>query len=306
MRIRTGLLSALAVLAFPYPAISQTGAQTSPPANTIPTTITECESPTPNPFRLKNCGTLTWNGQQYDAQWNGAENAISKGVAATATVTISFDKDGVRLDRTDVTGTPGVTATYHGKIAPDNTISGTVTWFNNGIIAAKGKWSGTVTMAAAQEADTPAPAPIAPPPPPTADTAPPASNPSGADGSTIAFLIKIDEQVTDPPAFAGYHHTGRLVWAVQAYTSTFEPLMSPDGNAVDQTSLGKVTLSTSGNSFTLSRQDFQGTEGKAEYTGTMDSQTHGSGTVVWTNPTGTFKGRFTAEFSFTTLPSTQN
>jgi hypothetical protein len=54
----------------------------------------------------------------------------------------------VRLDRVDVTGTPGFTATYTGKLAADNTISGSVTWFNNGIIFAKGKWSGTVIMPA--------------------------------------------------------------------------------------------------------------------------------------------------------------
>jgi hypothetical protein len=176
MRICTGFLFALAAVGLPYAAFGYTGAQASNPSNTIPATITECESPAPNPFRLKNCGTLNWNGQQYDAQWNGVENAVSKGPTTTATVTISFDKDGgVRLDRVDTAGTPGVTATYNGKIAADNTISGSVTWFNNGVIFGKGKWSGTVTIPAPQAAELPAPgSPIPPTPTPT----PPAPSPA--------------------------------------------------------------------------------------------------------------------------------
>lgn len=198
MRIRTGFLFALAAVGYPLAAISYAGAQASTPSNTIPATITECEIPAPNPLHVKkNCGTLTWNGQQYDAQWNGIENAISKGPATTATVTISFDNDGsVRLDRTDTAGT-SFTATYTGKIAADNTISGSVTWYNNGVIFWKGKWSGTVTIPAPQAAESPAPEPPSPPaPPPTpTQTIQPPPPPPDAPPLSIEIGQTVDQVV---------------------------------------------------------------------------------------------------------------
>jgi hypothetical protein len=126
-----------------------------------------------------------------------------KGPATTATVTISFDKDGgVRLDRVDTAGTPGVTATYNGKIAADSTISGSVTWYNNGVFFWNGKWSGTVTMPAPQAADPPTPeppgfpAPTAPAPAPM-PSIPPPPDPSTAQVSPAAQIaVSID---SSPP-----------------------------------------------------------------------------------------------------------
>lgn len=195
MRLRTLLLFALAAAGFPYAAIGYTGAQASAPSNTIPTMITVCEIPNKNWNLMhvkENCGTLTWNGQQYDAQWNGIENAISKGPATTATVTITFADDGsVQLDRTDTAGTT-FTATYKGKIAADNSVSGTVTWFNNNAILAKGTWHGAVTMpapaAAAAEAPAPTPAAAAPAP-----AVPPAPNaPTAQAGPAAQVAVSID------------------------------------------------------------------------------------------------------------------
>jgi hypothetical protein len=200
MRVGTALLFVLAAVGFPHAATGYTGAQDSNPSNTIPATIKECETTIPNPLHQKNCGTLTWNGQQYDAQWNGVEGFGTKGPATTATVTISFDNDGgVRLDRTDTAGT-SYTATYNGKIAAGNTISGSVTWYNNGFILWKGKWSGTVTMPAPQAAESPAPGPPTPPTPPATvptpmPAVPPPPPPPDAPAPTIELGQTVDQVV---------------------------------------------------------------------------------------------------------------
>jgi hypothetical protein len=155
MRIRTGLLFTLAVVSLAYPVTRQAGAQIVvqdiPP---VPVTISFSESPDPNPAKVTNRGTLTWNGQNYDAKFDGVISAFAKdkkGTETTATITFARDQqNGVTLNRTDTTGTVGVTATYTGRITADNKISGTVTWsFGTAPPYASGKWSGTVTMPAA-------------------------------------------------------------------------------------------------------------------------------------------------------------
>jgi hypothetical protein len=191
MQARTSLLFAFAAIGFSCAAIGYAGAQSSTPSNTIPATMTVCETPHPNLLRVKeNCGTLTWNGQQYDAQWPGVEGLGMKGPATTATVTIGFDNDGsVKLDRTDTAGTT-YTATYHGKIAADNTVAGTLTWYNNGVFFAKGTWTGNVTMPVAKAAEAPAPEP-APAPAPMPPIPPPAA-PQDQPGPAAQIAVSID------------------------------------------------------------------------------------------------------------------
>jgi hypothetical protein len=188
MRIRTGSKFAFAALALLCSAIGFAGAQPASSPNTIPTTINICETA----LKAKNCGTLTWNGQQYDAQWSGVKTFLTHGPATSGTVMIRFESDGsVILERTDTAGLPPTptihgktvdttfTGTYRGKIAPDNSVSGSVTWYTNGIISGKGTWDGTVTMPAPKPDDPPKPdapstatsttpsvPPIQPPPPP--------------------------------------------------------------------------------------------------------------------------------------------
>ena len=70
MRIRTGLLSALIGFRLAVPAMRQATAQDSLAQDTslIPVTISLCESPAPNPYKVSNCGSMTWKGQQYEAK----------------------------------------------------------------------------------------------------------------------------------------------------------------------------------------------------------------------------------------------
>jgi len=64
MRVCRGLLFALSVFSLAYSALrraeAQIGVRDVPP---VPVTITLCESP--NSSDVKNCGTLTSNGQNY-------------------------------------------------------------------------------------------------------------------------------------------------------------------------------------------------------------------------------------------------
>jgi hypothetical protein len=105
--------------------------------------LEECEEPVPNPLHLKNCGTLTWNGEKYDAIWTGVSDGVSPpGPATTATVAIERDGEtGVTLNRIDISGTPGVTGIYRGTISQNNNASGTVTWFYAGKPYATGTWT---------------------------------------------------------------------------------------------------------------------------------------------------------------------
>jgi hypothetical protein len=79
MRIRTGLLFALSIFSVACPAIRQAGAQIVvrdlPP---VPVAITLSESPDSNPYKVSNRGTLTWNGQNYDAHFDGVISAFAK------------------------------------------------------------------------------------------------------------------------------------------------------------------------------------------------------------------------------------
>ena len=88
MRVRTGLLFALAAVSIAPSGMVQASAQTSTPA---PTTISFCESPDPNAFNVKNCATLTWNGQGYDAKFSGVTNGSTNGLSSTATITYARD-----------------------------------------------------------------------------------------------------------------------------------------------------------------------------------------------------------------------
>lgn len=76
MRVRMGLLYAL----FPVFCVGSGGQIVGQPStpNPTPATIKICESPEPNSYQVQNCGTLTWNGQQYDAHFDGVEDANKK------------------------------------------------------------------------------------------------------------------------------------------------------------------------------------------------------------------------------------
>ncbi|WP_263353327.1 tetratricopeptide repeat protein [Acidicapsa acidisoli] len=183
MRKRMGLLFALAVVGLAYPTTRPAGAQiVVKDIASVPVTISISESPDPNPAQITNHGTLTWNGQNYDARFDGVVSAFAKDKKGTATVaTITFERDqqnGVTMERKDTAGTLGVTATYTGKIAAGNTISGIVVWSNNGTPFASGKWEGTVTMPS-----KPAPQPVPQITQPTQTGSPVPAPPTVAAGS---------------------------------------------------------------------------------------------------------------------------
>lgn len=304
MHVCTGLLLAFAAFSLPYPVIAGIGGQSSSQAtNAIPVKITECESPAPNPYQLKNCGTMTWNGQKYDAEFSGVTNVITKGPATTATISIQRDQqNGVTLSRVDLTGTPGVTATYTGQIAAGNTISGTVVWFNGGAAFASGTWSGTVIMPAAA-APTPSSLsqPISPPAPPAVpQTVPQVAAPTpGSFTASIPLSISIDEPGTAMQTSTGLRRIGKVMWDGQRYMGAFVVQRS-DGTLIGLASMGYFMLKRTANDFSLTPVGPTGNAlGDTEYKGTMDSPTHGTGTVLKTDQAGTIKGTFSAEFKFT-------
>jgi hypothetical protein len=160
MRIRTCLLSALVVFRLAVPTMRQATAQTlGPDTSQIPVTISLCESPAPNPYKVSNCGSMTWKGQRYEAKLDGVKDEKGNPKSPPTVATITFERDqyrGVTLKMTDIAGTVGGTATYTGKITADNKISGTVTWSLQGAAApcASGTWSGDVMMPASAAAKT--------------------------------------------------------------------------------------------------------------------------------------------------------
>ena len=82
----------------------------------------------------QNCSTWKWNGKQFEGRW-------PNGRVGQMTVE-RFDADGVVITRVDQTGaSPGLTATYIGKLNGDGTIQGTAVWVLNGK-SARGTWTG--------------------------------------------------------------------------------------------------------------------------------------------------------------------
>jgi hypothetical protein len=126
-------------------------------------------------------------------------------------------------------------------------------------------------------------------------------NRSAAQSSANAqspIIISIEETITEPAPFAGYHDTGKLTWNGQQYLATFQPLLKPNGRPAGPALNGIVTLIMSGDRLTMHREDRQGTRVKADYIGTMSSGTHGEGTVTLTNMFGVFHGTFKADLTF--------
>ena len=96
--------------------------------------LEECEQPVPNPLHVKYCGTLTWDGEKYNAFWPD--------VQITATFSLERGQDNsVTLRRLDISGGPGVTGTYRGTVSPNNEASGTATWFVGGRPLGSGTWT---------------------------------------------------------------------------------------------------------------------------------------------------------------------
>jgi hypothetical protein len=303
MHVRTGLLLAFAAFSLPYPVIAGIGGQSSSPAaNAITVKITECESPAPNPYQLKNCGTMTWNGQKYDAEFSGVTNVMTKGPATTATISIQRDQqNGVTLNRVDLTGTPGVTATYTGQIAADNTISGTVVWFIGGAAFASGTWSGTVIMPAAAAPTASSPSqPISPPAPSAVPPTMPAAVPSpGIFTASIPLSIDIDEKITDQQTSAVLHRIVKVMWDGQRYMGAFD-LQRSDGTTIGQYVMGFLMLNRNGSDFSFTPTGPTGIPlGKPKFEGTMDSPTHGTGSELTTDVAPNTKGKFSVEFKFT-------
>jgi hypothetical protein len=97
----------------------------------IPSTIAQCE----RSGTTQECSTWKWNGKQFDGRW-------PNGRVGQMTVE-RFDADGVVITRVDQTGaSPGLTATYIGKLNGDGTIQGTAVWVLNGK-SLRGTWTGT-------------------------------------------------------------------------------------------------------------------------------------------------------------------
>jgi hypothetical protein len=110
----------------PEIATAQEGAITG-----IPSMIAQCE----RTGTTQNCSTWKWNGKQFDGRW-------PNGRVGQMTVE-RFDSDGVVITRVDQTGaSPGLTATYMGKLHGDGTIQGTAVWVLNGK-SVRGTWTGT-------------------------------------------------------------------------------------------------------------------------------------------------------------------
>lgn len=247
MRTRTVLLFALAAVALPKPTIAQTGAPNpKPDATSVPMRIDICEFPKMGILKYHHCGTLTWNGQSYDATFlpliGPGEQPVDTG--AVGTVTMQRTGDSVTFSRVDSSGTEG-SSTYQGTIS-GNRASGTVTWFHAKLPNIKGTWEATFV---------------------------------------ITPVVPARIEICEFPVMGvlNYHHCGTLTWNGQTYDATFLPLIGPGEQPVDTGAVGTVTMQRNGDSVTFSRVDSVGTEGTSTYQGTISGDT-AAGDVTWFHP----------------------
>jgi Sel1 repeat len=93
----------------PAPAVA---AREQPDVTTVPVRLSECEPATAN----KQCGSWSWDGENYLAVWD-------EGIVAHMSVQ-QWNRAGVVLKRSDYATTAGTTGTYTGHWQDDTTILG--------------------------------------------------------------------------------------------------------------------------------------------------------------------------------------
>jgi hypothetical protein len=132
------------------------------------------------------------------------------------------------------------------------------------------------------------------------------SRSQSAPEATSSIPVRID--ICEYPKIGNleFHHCGVLTWNGQKYDSTFEPLIGPNGRPVDLPSVGEMTMTRTGNNITFDRHDSQGTEGSAQYSGTLSGDKRATGDVTWRNDHGVFHGTFTADLTFPSPPAQQS
>lgn len=236
----------------------QTGGPLPEPG--VPERIEICENPKVGFLKYHHCGTLIWNGQNYDATFLPliGPGEIATDTGAVGTITMLRAGNSVTFSRIDSIGTEG-SASYRGTIV-GNTASGTVTWFHPLMPNFKGTWTATFFMAPAAAPDPPSPTPT--------ETVP-----------SVGDRVELCEQPIPNPQ--NLRNCGILTWNSQKYDVTWSGVWN---GASPQTKPGSgvIMCERKDDAVTMNRVDVTGIPGiTAVYHGTIGKEDTVSGTVTW-------------------------